>query len=285
MVFLVFDSPDHYAEVLRDTSFVKSTTPRFPVMANKSMLKCIKTKWDTHYPYVMVLRYRGGEIGGFKGKRILFSDYRPEPSLLDSFNWVDIYVKENSAPQPSGNLRVGAYRPSASVPWAIHRHPEIVEQKKKLDVFFCGQIRGSRKKKLHKITGKGVKIVERQYGRKKYLEMMAKARVCPSYTGLGKRCRREWEALLCNSLLMVDNDLKQYPFNVMLPDKHFVWDGNLERALDGEFEHIRQDGHELANRCFLSAPTIDIRAAAMYLFFDVPQLWTYEDVEEAEKRL
>ena len=285
MVFLVFESPEHYAEVLGDTSFVKSTVPGFPVVANRSMLRCIRTEWRSDYPYVMVLRYRGGEIGDFRGKRILFSDYRPEPSLLDEFRWVDIYVKENSATCSDGNLRVGAYRPSAAVPWSIYRHPELIRQKKKLDVFFCGQLRGGRKRKLRGFSGKRVKICGTKYGRKKYLEMMAKSRVCPSYTGLGKRCRREWEALLCNSLLMVDNDLRQYPFNVMLPDKHFVWDGNLERALAGEFEHIRLAGHELARKCFLSSPSVDIRAAALYLFFDVPQMWTYDELVAQEEKL
>jgi hypothetical protein len=69
-----------------------------------------------------------------------------------------------------------------------------------------------------------------------------------------------------------------YPFVIMHPGVHFSWKPVWN-------EQIARAGYDLAQKCFMCSPSIDIRMAALYTFFDVPQLWTYEEVEDAERRL
>ena len=62
----------------------------------------------------------------------------------------------------------------------------------------------------------------------------------------------------------------------MQPEQHFTFKKKWDKG-------IAVSGFILAHKCWMTAPSIDIRMAALYLFFGINQMWTYVDVEKKEE--
>ena len=291
MNLLAFESVDEWKGVLNDTSFLKYSRPKkWPTVANESMLKYAYHTWQPDAPYVILLnqyKHRNEEddqwVTKFKGKRLCVIDGGDKARYWEPFiSMADIYIKENSYRSTDRkNVRIGCYCPSMKVPFILKKHKISWRDDRKLDWIFCGDTHKGRGKLVStfaKTHRHGKYGDEHTYGRPKYLEMMSKSQLAPSWKGYGDRCRREWEALLCGAMLVQDRRIKRYPFVIMQPNMHFsfrpTWNRRIARA-----------GYNLARRCFVQAPSIDIRMAALYTFFDVPQMWTYKEVEERERAL
>jgi hypothetical protein len=286
MNLLAFETVDQYKEVLHDKTFVKLKYKKWPTVGNETMKKYAYTTWQPDAQYVILLNeYRSKDnewVKGFKGKRLCVIDGDDRAKYYEPFvDVADIYVKENSyCNTDNANVRIGCYCPSMKVPFLLKKGHVEWKVGRKWDWFWAGDMHCGRKKRLNelKIDGIGQCVDGHDYDRVTYLKNMSNARVIPSMKGKGDRCRREWEALLCGGMLLQDPRLMDYPFVIMRPETHFtfnpVWDEGVARA-----------GYDLARKCWMQAPSIDLRMAALYTFCDVPQMWTYEEVEEAERKL
>jgi len=290
---LAFDNINEYREVLHDDSFVKIGYKKWPTVGNKTMKKHAYTEWQPDARYVILLNaYKSKNerdcqwVKSFRGERLCVVDGGDKARYWKPFiDTAHIYLKENSyIPTDRKNVRIGSFCPSMKVPFLIQKHKIEWQDERKLRVIFCGDMHQNRYNLLrywkmtcnknnwtHKFGN------EHTYGRGKYLEMMSKTMMCPSFKGYGARCRREIEVMLCGGLLVQDERLKEYPFVIFQPEKHFTFKAEWN-------EDIARAGYELARKCFMQAPSVDIRMAALYTFFDVPQIWTYEQLEELERK-
>lgn len=302
MNLLAFDSLGDYIKCLNDTGpLVRCGFNKFPTVCNETMMKYAKNKWDPDYPYVVLLNmYQKEKVDEFRGKRLVVIDGSDKPKYHYPYaDWANIYVKENSYVRtPNGvskRVRVGCYCPSVKVPFTLLKHKIRWQEEKKLDVFFCGDPhygRGREMKRLAKICknlGLKYKVGDSHaYSRPKYLEMMSKTKICPSWSGHGDRCRREMEAMLSGSLLLNDMRLIGYPIKIIKPASHFLFQSHdlseqIRQLTMGTLaEQVAKNGYDLMQKCWMRAPSIDIRMAALYLFFDLKQLNTYEEVEKEE---
>lgn len=288
MNLLAFDNVEQYKEMLYDQTFVKLKHKKWPTVGNETMKKYAYTEWQPDAPYVILLNQYKAKLDsdnewvrGFKGKRLCVIDGVDKARYWEHFIDADVYIKENSYRSTDRtNVRIGCYCPSMKVPFLIEKHNVGWRDSKSIEWLFCGDRHKGRMKMLRPWLKKrgGVWGNEHRYGRPQYLNQMSKAKLLPSFRGYGDRCRREWEALLCGGMLVQDPRLKDYPFVIMQPDVHFSFKPEWN-------EQIARAGYELARKCWMQSPSIDIRMAALYTFCDVPQLWTYEDVEEAERKL
>ena len=296
MNLLAFENIEQYKEVLNDNTFVKigrKTVDKFPTVGNKSMLRYRYDEWQPDAPYVILLnRYKTKHesesqwVKKFKGKRLCVIDGGDKDRYWEPFvSKADIYIKDNSYTTINkSNIRIGCYCPSMKVPFLVEKHTIEWRNDKKWDYFFCGDMHKgrdrlvSRWKKYCKKEKYNYKFGdEHEFGRPRYLKNMSLAKVCLSFKGYGARCRREWEALLCGSMLLNDPRLKKYPFVIMQPEKHFTFKNKYN-------EKIARAGYVLARKCWMQSPSIDMRMAALYTFFNEPQMWTYEDVVNTEKK-
>jgi len=288
MNLLAFETVDQYKEMLHDETFVKLKYHKWPTVGNETMKKYAYTTWQPDAPYVILLnQYRTKNdnewIKGFKGKRLCVIDGDDKPRYYEPFVSVaDIYIKENSYRNTDrDNVRIGCYCPSMKVPFLLKKHGIEWRDSRCYDWFWAGDPHCGREKLIEKWKKRGDKFscgYIHEFERAKYLTCMSMAKLLPSFKGKGDRCRREWEALLCGGVLVQDPRLKDYPFVIMQPNVQFSWKPEWN-------EQVARAGYELARKCWMQTPSVDIRCAALYTFLDVPQLWTYEDVEEAEKGL
>lgn len=288
MNLLAFENVEQYKEVLNDDTFCKIGYKKWPTVGNESMKKYAYTEWQPDAPYVILLntyKHKNPEqdewVRGFRGRRLCVIDGGDKARYWDPFiDVADIYVKENSyIPTDRENVRIGCYCPSMKVPFLLNKHKITWRDKRKLDAFFCGDYHKGRDRLIKRFM-RGMDNVkmgtEKEYGRPKYLEMMSKSKLCPSFKGYGARCRREIEAMLCGGMLVQDKRLEDYPFVIFQPEVHFSFKHEWN-------EKIARNGYDLARKCFMGSPSVDIRCAALYLFHNVPQIWTYEQLEEIER--
>ncbi len=317
MNLLAFDNVKQYKEVLNDTSFVKCKLNKWPTVANNTMIKHAYNKWQPDARFVILLnQYKSNiyseNILKFNGERLVIIDGGDKkifwPPYIDMCSGTNhIYIKENSYSEeelntaekykkwrkpdwpkakghPNANVRIGCYCPSMKVPFLLQKHDIEWKHERSNDVIFCGDMHKGRSKKIHewrqwcKDNNKKYQFGnERSFRRPRYLHKMSKTKLAPSFLGYGSRCRREWEALLTGALLVNDPQIKGYPFVIMHPEKHFTfkkeWNSN-----------IAYNGFSLARQCWMNSPSIDIRMTALYLFFGVEQMWTYEDVKKNEEK-
>jgi len=252
------------------------------------MIKYAVHEWTPDAPYVILLnQYKEKDecdnqwVKKFSGKRLCVIDGGDKDRYWEPFiSSADIYIKDNSYRKTdSSKVRIGCYCPSMKVPFLM----DGVEWRnsRKLDWMFTGDVHKGRQKKVRKwerdVGGKYKVGDEHAYPRKKYLRMLSKTKMVPSFKGYGDRCRREWEALLCGGMLVNDPSLIDYPFVIMQPGEHFSFIPKCDVS-------IARAGYDLARKCWMQSPSIDIRMAALYTFFDAPQMWTYEQVEEEERK-
>ena len=286
MNLLAFETVDQYKEMLHDSTFVKLKHKKWPTVGNETMKKYAYTTWQPDAPYVILLNeYRTKDnewVKGFKGKRLCVIDGDDKSRYYEPFVSVaDIYIKENSYRNTDrDNVRIGCYCPSMKVPFLLKKHKIEWRNKRTRDWMFCGDMHMGRSKQLAQwisVEISGGWGTEHTYNRPRYLLEMSRTKLLPSFKGKGDRCRREWEALLCGGMLVQDKRLKDYPFVIMRPSVHFSWKPEWN-------EQIARAGYDLARKCWMQSPSIDLRMAALYTFLDVPQMWTYTAVEEAEKK-
>jgi len=290
MNLLAFESVEQYKEVLHDDTFVKIPFKKWPTVGNETMKKYAYTTWQPDAPYVILLNTYKGKyesetewVRGFRGKRLCVVDGGDKGRYWEPFVSVaDVYIKENSYRNTDrDNVRIGCYCPSMKVPFLLKKHKIEWCERRVRDWLFCGDMHKARKRHVKKWVHSGLKGKwgdEHTYGRPQYLKEMGRSRMAPSFRGYGDRCRREWEALLTGALLVQDERLVDYPFVVMQPGKHFSFEAKWN-------EKIACAGYDLARKCWMCSPSIDIRMAALYTFFDVPQMWTYDELVAQEEKL
>jgi len=288
MNYLAFENEQQWAEVLNDDTFVKYGAKKWPTVANETMIKYARHTWEPDAPYVILLNmYKSKHekenqwVRGFKGKRLCVIDGEDKARYWEPFiDVADIYIKENSYRSTDRqNVRIGCYCPSMKVPFLIKKHKIRWRNERKLEWFFAGDGHKGRDKHVAHFATRhkhGKHGDEHMYGRPDYLNTMSKAKLAPSWKGYGDRCRREWEALLAGAMLVQDPRLKDYPFVIMRPEEHFSFRPEWN-------ERIALAGYDLARTCWMQSPSIDIRMAALYLFHDVAQLNTVNQVFTAER--
>jgi len=313
MNLLAFNSIKQYKDMLNDTSFVKCKLKKWPTIANKTMLKHAYNTWQPDARFVILLNQYKSNIYSdnllkFNGERLVIIDSGDKgifwPPYIDMCTGTNnIYIKDNSYSEKevrtnstykawrkpdwpkaknitNANIRIGCYSPSVKVIHLIKKHDIKWRNERTHEAMFCGDMHANRRTslevwKIFKKTNNCIFGNEKTFERLRYIKEMAKTKLAPSFIGKGLRCRREWEALLCGALLVNDPKLKKYPFVLMEPEKFFTFKMEWD-------EEIADRGFMLARRSWMNAPSIDIRMAALYLFFGAKQLWDYQDIMEKE---
>lgn len=129
----------------------------------------------------------------------------------------------------------------------------------------------------------------------KYAALMRQSKICPSFKGLGYRCRREWEVLSVGSVLMLDRIMLNN--KVQLVDieanKHFVYQESdvlsQLRALTSDcllLDRLASAGHDLFMKAY-GCKGLDLseRFVRLYLLRPDLRLSCLSDVEQAEKEM
>jgi len=307
MNVLAFESIDEYREVLADRSYIPLSPDELKVPVNKALRKHLYHEWNPDYPYVIINIYEEEEncpdLWGlrFNGKRMVVSENSESPHLWPNLVGADVYIKHNNAISCSlPNFRIGCYSPHLNTPF--YKAKKYRDVPKKIDVFFAGVIRMGRKPLFERVksacekAGVSCKIADKRgrsyyYDREKYIEMMCKARIVITGQGKGTRQWREWDAMYCGAMLLHHPGMMGIPTTLMRPGEHYEYmdfvnfPQQLQMLVSGGWEEYARRGRKLGEECFLQAPTIDIRTAALHLFGDYPQFWTVDEIKAAEQRL
>lgn len=266
-------------------------------------------------PYVILWRkYKDKDerknnwIKEFRGKRMVVVDGGDkgkywEPFISFCTDSPHIYVKENSYTDIGHpNVRVGCYAPSDDVINIIKKDGPFRPTwgKKKIDVFFRGDLHYGRDKKIKKVKnelgkyGVNYEIGKSKYDRKTYLKKMASSKVTLCFQGKGTRTRREWEALLCGSVPWYDNGVKRpfmYPsifeFNtdllVMCVKSNGTKSGIPKFGFHTVYEWFMTNCIN-ANILWTRGLRLDLRIYAMYLFGGESQIMTPEQLNSIEDK-
>ncbi len=288
MLALRFNSADEYRQCLRKKSLEGHFIDRF----------------DKDAPYLILIeKYKRGDskyVYKFRGKRMVIIDSGDKPNYWSPFIDVctgtpHIYVKDNSYTKTDNeNVRIGCYAPSFKAVRCIVKH-NIVMREKTRDVFFAGDYHFGRDKKIAVLI-KACKKLNLKYeihgktlDRRTYLKKMSKAKLCPCFAGKGTRTRREWEALIVGSQPLQENRHGKWP---LMPEFDEVGTGGIGALVDWtlatydachSFED-REENYDLARACWIDNIPMNYRMAALYLFVECGQLWTYDDVTNLESK-
>jgi len=312
-----FDDPEQYRDLLSK----KHKLFRYkdlPILVSKSLMKYYSSTIDYKKKYIILLnkfksKKYDNDLSNIKNKQVVVVDGGDKKIFWPPYaNNVSIYYKDNSYSNHElktgeyykqwrdrkgylgwprwekplkENIRIGCYSPS---PASLVLLKNIsYKEDKTIDVYFRGDYHCGRNKKAEKLIkickGLGVNYDignNFKYDRKKYLQKMSNSKICVNFEGKGKRCRREWEVLLSGSSLL--NELRTYPFVMMDGGTPMTkdWGKNIVNML----ENLPKSQFEITREMWMgNRLPVNLRMIALYLFFDCPQVWTYEDLEKRER--
>jgi hypothetical protein len=249
------------------------------VLINASLLKlCKEKKWIyiKHQSYLPTI----GELC-FSGDNFLLNR-----GYFKSYGDLFINMKaifSHYILQRSPCIRYGVYSPTLNFLKAFYNNSESV--KKDIDLLFIGSFSEPGRSDRYNAIGEYKKICDQLgingvfkdigVGMQEYIEVTKRSKITLSFPGWGPRCRRDWEILMCGSLLYQDPLLMRandFPF---LDGTHFIWQksgfdkmkSHVEYLLSREdlIQELSRAGQKFAMDCFGHFPHIEWRLIYSYL--------------------
>ena len=289
-----------------------------------------KPKLSNRFPknsqYVIV---RKGPLRDPKELRSAIKKYRPKSLVIWDASGKDwckpeliefcdkyVYLKENlseltyrASKIPDGMNLVASPQtpPKRFINMVLeHKIERISLDKKSYDVSFMGSCSGDSRsprkrghKRLRLAAGNlGLRSMVKNTERSnitplKYAQIMNQSKLCFSYRGCGLRCRRESEALLVGSALIMGPEMRQVQMSDFVEGEHFVFEeSNLEDHLRSLLknrdlmEHLSESGYKLAREFYVDHPLcLDERFFRIYLLNASARINSLDNLKSEERSL